>query len=312
MNTYLDLVRLGKNEWWRFLLAIAVILFFWQILGAIPYGFLLVWVMADGNPATSVTTSGQFSGVNPIISFVALMLASIAFMIGMYLAVRLIHRRPFLSLITPASAIAWRRFFQGFGTWFTLSALMAIIEAVTHPGRYLWTLDIGNFIPLLILAVILIPIQTSAEELFFRGYLLQGVGLLSRNKWFLSALSGFLFMLPHFLNPEAKTNYVLLGLYYFSIGAVMAYISLRDGRLELALGLHAANNLFTALFANSTVTVMPTPSLFTVDVLDAPYSVTAALIGLAIFLFLFLGPWRKKEPPQVIDLPANSGNSYTQ
>jgi membrane protease YdiL (CAAX protease family) len=74
----------------------------------------------------------------------------------------------------------------------------------------------------------------------------------------------------------------------------MAYVTLRDGRLELALGMHAANNLFTALFANAVVTVMPTPSLFTVMELDVVYSTTASLIAILIFVLLFVGPLRRK------------------
>jgi membrane protease YdiL (CAAX protease family) len=129
--------------------------------------------------------------------------------------------------------------------------------------------------------------------LFFRAYILQGVGLRLRNIWILSAISGFLFMAPHLLNPEARVNYGLMGFYYFFMGAVMAYVTLRDGRLELALGLHAANNLFSALFANYSITVMPTPSLFTVNTLDVVYSVLAAVIGLILYMLIFVGPLRR-------------------
>jgi membrane protease YdiL (CAAX protease family) len=96
------------------------------------------------------------------------------------------------------------------------------------------------------------------------------------------------------LNPEARVNYGLIGFYYFFIGGIMAFTTLRDGRLELALGLHAANNLFTALFANYTVTVMPTPSLFTVNTLDPIYSVSAAVIGLIGFVLFFNGSFKRK------------------
>jgi len=300
MNTYLDLARQGKNDWWRFVLAVGLILFLWQIIGSLPSVLMVIWVLADGNPQTSVSPNGQFVGVDPNLNFVLLMLASLFFMVGIFLAVRFIHRRPFRTLITPARSIAWGRFFQGFGVWFVLSTLMSLVEALLYPGRYGWTLNLQRYIPFIFLALVLLPIQTSAEELFFRGYILQGVGLRLRNVWILSAISGFLFMVPHFLNPEARLNYPLMGLYYFSIGAVMAYISLRDGRLELALGLHAANNLFSALFVNYTVTVMPTPSLFTVNVLDVVYSVLAALIGLVIFVLLFTGPLRRHEPTDTI------------
>ena len=69
--------------------------------------------------------------------------------------------------------------------------------------------------------------------------------------------------------------------------------------MELALGAHAANNLFSVIFANYTITVLPSPSLFTITVLDAFYSVTAGLIGMAIFIAWFIRPWRSKTPAEI-------------
>jgi membrane protease YdiL (CAAX protease family) len=294
MDIYLDLARQGQNKWWRYVLGVLLILFMWQGLGSIPSVFLLIRVMASGHPLTGVST-GSLPGVDPVVSFVALMLASVFFVLGITLAVRFIHNRPFRTLITPARSIAWGRLFQGFGAWFVLAGLTSVLEALLYPGRYAWTFDPEQFIPFVFLALILIPIQTTGEELFFRAYILQGIGIRFRNIWVLSSISGFLFMLPHFLNPEASVNYPLMGLYYFSMGAFLAYMTLRDGRLELALGVHAANNLFSVLFANYTTTVLPSPSLFTVNVLDAVYSVPAALVAMAIFVLLFVGPLRGKS-----------------
>jgi uncharacterized protein len=296
MNAYLDLARLGKNSWWRFLLAILLIFFLWQIVGAGPSIFLLFLVLFDGNPQTGITPGGQFTGVDPVLAFIVQMLAFVFFLVGIFLAVRFIHRRPFRTLITPDGHISWGRFLQGFAVWFVLSGLMSLVESLLYPGRYVWTLDLTHFVPFFFLALILVPLQTSAEELFFRAYILQGVGLRLRNIWALSFISGFLFMAPHLLNPEARENYVLMGFFYFFIGAVMAYVSLRDGRLELALGLHAANNMFSALLANYTVSVMPTPSLFTVTTLDPVYSVSSAVIGLVIFVLIFIGPLKRRQP----------------
>jgi membrane protease YdiL (CAAX protease family) len=266
----------------------------WQVEGAVPTVLLLLWTMFDGNPASSLSLDGTFNGVEVSVSFVAFMLASWAFLAGIFLAVRFIHQRRFLTLVTSSRALDWNRLFQGFAVWFGLAALVGMAEALLYPGRYIWTLDLPRFVPFVFLALALIPVQTSAEELFFRAYILQAFGLRLRNIWVLSAISGFLFMLPHLLNPEAKLDYLLMSLYYFSIGAAMAYVTLRDGRLELALGMHAANNLFTALFANAVVTVMPTPSLFTVMELDVVYSTTASLIAILIFVLLFVGPLRRK------------------
>lgn len=293
LQVYLDLAWQGRNDWWRYALAVVLILFMWQILGALPGAALLIWAMVRDGLQT-----GSGSGASPgaLISFVAFMLASVFFICGIYLAMRFIHRRPVRTLLTPARSIAWGRLLQGFGVWFVLAALMSGIEALLYPGRYVWTLDMQHFLPFVFLALILVPIQTSAEEFFFRGYILQGVGLRLRNIWVLSAISGLLFGLPHLVNPEASVNYPLLFLYYFAFGFSMAYITLRDGRLELALGAHAANNLFSVIFANYTITVLPTPSLFTVTVLDAVFSVPVALIGMAIFVWLFACPLRGKDP----------------
>lgn len=293
MVEYLRLALLGKNEWWRFVIAILVILIAWQLIGAIPSIFLILWIFVDGDPLTQVTSDGQFLGIDINVSFTAMLLASVAFLGGLFLAMRYVHQRGLLSLVTPAKNIDGHRVLQGFICWFVLCVVIGVIETLLHPGRYIYSLDVQKFLPFVFLAVILIPIQTTTEELFFRGYLLQGFGLSVKNPFLLSFLSGLIFMLPHLLNPETKLNYLLMGFSYFMIGAVLAFITLRDGRLELALGMHAANNLYTAIFANAIVTVMPTPSLFLVKELDVVYSTIATFFASVIFVLLIIGPLRR-------------------
>jgi membrane protease YdiL (CAAX protease family) len=294
MQTNLDLARQGKNEWWRFLAAVILILFLWQFVGAVPGMILIFWTQLDGNPGTNITPQGPV-GVNLLVYFAAMMFASILFLAGIALAVRWIHERPLRTLITPAPRFAWGRFLQGFLVWLLISGVVAGLEGVLHPGRYKLTFDLRQYLPFVFLAILLVPIQTSAEELFFRGYLLQGFGLRVRNIWLLSLISGLLFGLPHLLNPEAKINYGIMGLFYVFIGAVLAFVTLRDGRMELALGLHAANNLFSALLVNYVVTVMPTPAVFTVQKLDVVFGALVPMVGLVVFVLLFAGPWHRRR-----------------
>ncbi len=300
MQNYLELARQGKNSVWRCILAVLLILITWQVVGAMPSAILLVWLALHGKlQAGGLPSITQ--GMNTLVGFIALMLASVFFLGGIYLSMRFIHRRPFQTLVTPARSFAWGRLFQGFVVWFGLVSLMSLVEALLYPGRYVWSLDPGKFFPFLILALIFIPIQTSAEELFFRGYILQEIGLTMKNIWVLSIISGVLFGLPHLLNPEASVNFPLLGFYYFAFGFCLAFITLREGKLELALGAHAANNLFSVIIANYTITALPSPSLFTIQVLDAYFSVPIAILGMGIFLFLFIGPWRNKESFAKVD-----------
>ncbi len=284
MDAYLDLARQGRNEWWRYLLAVLMIFLLWQMVGAIPVLIMIAPALSGSAPDSP--------GPDPLLYFMALMLTALFLLLGLYLALRFIHRRRLLTLITPAPAVSRPRFSQGFLVWLVVCGASAAADALLHPGRYVLTLDLPRFVPFVFLALAFVPIQASAEELFFRGYLLQGLGLRLRNVWLLSALSGLLFGLPHLLNPEARADYWLMGLYYVSMGFALAYVTLRDGRLELALGVHAANNLFAALLANYPGSVMPTPALFTVNTLDPAFSLLTLLPGLLFFVLVFFRPRR--------------------
>ena len=59
-----------------------------------------------------------------------------------------------------------------------------------------------RWLPFVLAALLLTPLQCAAEELVFRGYVLQGLGRLLRNPLVLVVLSGLLFAIPHLLNPE--------------------------------------------------------------------------------------------------------------
>jgi len=133
---YLNLVRLGKNEWWRYCLAIIVMLVAWQLFGAIPSIILITWMIFDGDPTTQVTTDGKFQGVDTNLSFIVLMLASIAFFVGIFIAIRFIHQRKLLTLITPITKVNWILLLKGFFCWFILAVLVGLIESVLYPGRY--------------------------------------------------------------------------------------------------------------------------------------------------------------------------------
>jgi hypothetical protein len=104
MQTYLDLARRGKNDWWRYVLAVLVMLFMWQIIGSLPAAALVILGVLRGNLQAGSET-GVLPGTDPLTGFIGLMMASVFFMVGIYLAIHFIHRRRFLTLITPANSI---------------------------------------------------------------------------------------------------------------------------------------------------------------------------------------------------------------
>ena len=74
---------------------------------------------------------------------------------------------------------------------------------------------------------------------------------------------------------------------YFFFGFVACLLVWMDGGLESAIGFHAANNTFAAVFVNYEGSVLPTPSLFMATpntVIDIPVSLAAmALIALILY-----------------------------
>jgi hypothetical protein len=113
-------------------------------------------------------------------------------------------------------------------------------------------------------------------------------------------VNGILFGLPHMLNPEVLNhpeNALLMFFNYSLTGAALALYTLRDNRLELALGAHAANNLFSALFVNYTDSPLTTPALFTNPAIDAPLGfVSLVIITTVFYLVIFRLPLFSPAP----------------
>ena len=117
------------------------------------------------------------------------------------------------------------------------------------------------FLILCVIGILFIPLQTSFEEYLFRGYLMQGIGVVLKNKWAPLFITSITFGLLHIANPEVdKLGYMIM-VYYIGTGLFLGIITLMDEGMELALGFHAANNLFTALLVTADWTAFQTHSI---------------------------------------------------
>jgi membrane protease YdiL (CAAX protease family) len=283
-KSFLDLARQSRNDWWRYLLAILVILFGWLVPSILLGVFLVAMVMLDNNPGPFINANtGQIVGFDSALITAISLLSAVALVASLFVAVRFIHQRPFRSLITTHPSFEWKRVAQGFGFYLILVAAASLIEALLFPGRYQLTWDTSEFLKFLPIVLILVPIQTTAEELLFRGYLMQSIGLITRRPLVPAVVSSFVFMLLHLANPEVRADYVLIPGYYLGVGLLFALVTLRDNRLELAIGAHAGTVLFTAIFANYVNSVLPTASIFTVSTIDARYALISFVVMAIIF-----------------------------
>lgn len=254
----------------RYFISLLCIWGVWQVLGSLPYSvfYLLGWTK------------------NIFMNYIGVSLSFIALILAIRWFIPLFHHRSWRSLISPDGTFSAKRFFTAFGLWMLIAILTSLADAWIHPGSYQFTLEWPAWLWFTLLAVVLTPLQTSAEEMFFRGYLLQILGRLTRKKWLLLLLSGILFAVPHFVNPEMHSGFVLLAVFYFGFGVFLTWLTLYDNRLELALGVHAANNLFAVIGANYVGSALPSFSLFLSSGVDPWFNLISFLIDTAVFLLL--------------------------
>lgn len=288
---YLSLAGLGQNHWWRYLLSLILIVVFWQFIGAIPLGAMVVMMLGDGDPATDVNLETlQFDGIDPLWPYLAINFTLIAMFAGLFIAVHFLHKRQFRTLITPMEKLNWKLLWKGFSVYFMLAAVATLLESTMHPENYQMTVDWKQFLIFLPIALVVTPIQAAAEELLFRGYIMQGLGLRTRLVAVPVIGSSLIFMLAHFWNPEMQGDEAaLLPLLYFLLALFLAIITVKSNSLELAIGVHAANNLFTVLIMNYANSALPAPSLFTTSEIDPVASlVSFLLIATAFYWFIFI------------------------
>jgi len=125
------------------------------------------------------------------------------------------------------------------------------------------------------------------EELFFRGYLLQGIGLLVKNRWIPLIITSILFGLIHSSNPEIeKFGFWTMQVYYLSAGLLLGVVTLMDDSLELALGVHAATNFIGAVLVGYDGAALQTDSLFKTETMNATWMTQGFIIAAIIFILI--------------------------
>ncbi|HYC27939.1 MAG TPA: CPBP family intramembrane glutamic endopeptidase, partial [Chitinophagaceae bacterium] len=185
-----------------------------------------------------------------------------AFM-GFYIGIRRLHHKTLTSVLTGYSRFRSNRFWFAFLVWGGLIIAATVVSYFADPGEFRISFQPGGFFLSLIILFILMPIQTGIEELLFRGYFMQGLSLIFRNGIVPLILTSTLFGLAHMNNPEVREyGWMLMLPYYCGTALFMGLLTLLDEGLELAFGLHFANNFVSALLVTSPHSVLKAYSIF--------------------------------------------------
>ncbi|MFX0558043.1 CPBP family intramembrane glutamic endopeptidase [Maribacter sp. CXY002] len=264
---YIEQAYKGLSDSWRYFLGIILIFFAWQFIGGIP----LVVALILSDDGMSTLASGEMGAMSDALgsnTFFFYMLLTFAIgLFFLFLYVKLVHKQTIKSLTTSRKKVDWKRILFSFFLWGIISVFFIFLDIYLSPEDYKFNFNLYPFLILASIAIFLIPIQTSMEEYFMRGYMMQGLGVLTKNRWFPLVFTSLLFGLMHIFNPEVeKLGYGIL-IFYVGTGFFLGILTLMDKGLELALGFHAANNLTAALLVTADWTAFKTHSVYT-DISD--------------------------------------------
>jgi membrane protease YdiL (CAAX protease family) len=233
-SNLLENVNLGKNSWWRFALSLLTILFFY-FFGVFITGLVGVY-LNNGIKPESISEFIEGNS-NIFISTIVINLEFIFGCIGLLLAVKFIHKRRLISLITTSSKINWKNILWGVIVYFVIYTIVEIVYSYYFGNSFQIVLQTDKFFPLAFISLLIVPLQTSFEELFHRGYFLQTLTYYLKYPFISLLITSFLFASIHIEHPEYYIYYSLTGL-------LLGLIVIVSNSLELALGIHAVHNLF--------------------------------------------------------------------
>lgn len=295
---------------WGLILLISVVL---------GLGSLIVLSVAGTTPESAEFTS-KIMGHNAF-TFGTLLLSFVFPLIFLLLGSRLFHARTAASVVTAWRKIRWDRIVVAA---LITACVLGTFTAIFHFSGYskvrfmFGEYPFSRFIGFALMSFLLIPFQSAAEELVFRGYLNQAFKRFIPNIWVVFIITSILFASMHLSNPESLSSaekgaftHILMMSGYFLFGFILCVIAYFEGGLEAVIGVHAANNIFAAVFVNYEGSVLPTPSLFLAPAPDGSSNISIIIVLSIIALALYVTRKRQMDFDAEAIVLKPSANTFT-
>ena len=268
-----------KNFWYYILGSFILILF--STIGQLP----MIPFLPSELPSPDADPMDIFKTI-PSNLRLFLLLLSFAFVLpGIWLVVKKLHDLPIMSILSSRKKIDLERVLYSFMLWGTVVSAFVFLEYSLNPENYVFNFKVKEFLILAVIAILFIPIQTSVEEIVFRGYLMQGFGHWLNSRFMALFLTSTVFGSLHLANPEITALGYEFVILYITVGFVLGIMTLMDDGLELALSFHAANNLIAALLVTADWTVFQTESIL-IDISEPSLGITDWITPFIVFPIL--------------------------
>ena len=243
----------GNNIWWRVVITALL------TTGIFIGNFIVYFTMTDKQMKAAYDMMKHIpNNLSLVIN-----LLPFVFLLGMlFVLVYFLNERNILTLTTSRKKVDIKRILFSFSLIVFISVLGFAVCYYSDSSNIIWNFHPTKFFILLAISLLLFPFQIGLEEYLFRGYLMQQIGIVVKNRWFPLLFTSTVFGLFHSANPEVAEMGFGVMIFYIGTGLLLGIMTLMDDSLELALGFHLGNNLMASLLLTSDFSALQTDALF--------------------------------------------------
>ena len=224
----------------RLLLGTAIVILFWAattvaVLFAAAYVFF-TWQAAAPPSGMQGFLASSMGILTALASFTGIW-------IGLWIAMRWVHGEPLSALFGVGGRVSRSGFLKGLVAVLITSLVSEILLYMLQPEIARGTISLSSWLLFLVPTVALTLLQTSSEEMLFRGYLLRGLANRFKSPVVWALLPGLLFTSLHWSpsSTVAINACVLASIAAFAL--LLTLVVHATGNLGAAFGAHLGNNL---------------------------------------------------------------------
>lgn len=236
-------------------------------IGAIP--LLVVYVVKTaGDPGllTEIADDPQkmsLLGLDPNLGFIFMIFPFLIGLLTFILLIKPLNGRTLKQTINGTDKFRYNRFLLSGLVWLILSGIYLFACLRWDPDNFVLQNNTDTLAVLILISVLLVPFQAAFEEILFRGYLMQGLSVLAKNKWLPLLITSILFGIMHAFNPEVEEfGFLIMMPHYILFGLIFGIITILDDGIEAAMGAHTANNIFLCIMVTHKSSALQTPAVY--------------------------------------------------
>jgi membrane protease YdiL (CAAX protease family) len=203
--------------------------------------------------SASFCTFSNGLGRTPL-SLLFVLFSFVPIWIGVWIAMKFIHDVPMKELFGSFGKLDLQLLLKGFLVMLVLGiSIETILQFIPVVSVFIYyepnkVLILSDWVKWFLPVMLFIFVQSAAEELVFRGYLLQTIWSKSASYLYAVICPSLIFGLLHFDPQSYGANAWLYCFNTFVVGCLLCLVTLHTGNIALAFGLHWGGNTVSLLF----------------------------------------------------------------